>query len=95
MVGVCGLELGALEGAGWAFGVSGSLVLPANASATMVRDDEASLLDYGVASRGLFGLLRRCTVATGAPWAPRLPLEFRSGLLVREQTCTVLARAPA
>ena len=53
------------------------------------------MLDYGVASRGASALLQRCKAVMGAPWAPRLPVEFGLNLRAHETTCMVLGRALA
>ena len=49
--------------------------MPSGGAPTMVREGVSSLLDYGVASRGLGNLVHRCNTALGAAWAPRVPVE--------------------
>ena len=84
-----------LEAAGWLGEVGGSLVLPRGAAATMVRQDAASLIDFGVVSRGLACLLLACEVGHGAPRAPHLPLNVEVRAALSGASYQVLGRAPA
>ena len=83
-----------LEAAGWLGEVGGSLVLPRGAAATMVRQDAASLIDFGVVSRGLACLWLACEVGHGAPWGPRLPLNVEVRVALSGVSYQVLERAP-
>ena len=86
---------GDVEASGWIEAVKGGLVLPSGGVPTMARDGVASLLDYGVAIRGLGNLVHRCHTAAGAPWAPHVPVEVSLILKLGSRKYLVLGRAPA